>query len=507
MHDNSKLRRTIFKNASANLVRLVGSGIVALSLPPFLVRRLPKDTYSAWALLLQLTLYVGLLDFGIQTAVARYVAHADELEDQDQRDGIASTAVSLLAVAGALGCCLVVILAWRLPQVFRDMPVHLQRGATIGLLLMGGSFALGLPFSVIHAVFIGLQRNEIPVAIVVTNRIAMAALTLGVVFKHLGLAAMGAAVAFANVLSYAGSYFAWRIWAPGLNLRISLVSKVYAMEIASYSAAVAVWFAGMLMVSGLDLTIVGIFDYKATAYYAVAVTLTNFVIQTQGAIFAALLPASAALNARGDAQKLGTLLVSSTRYGMLILLATALPLLLGGKYILRFWVGAVYAEHSTLLMEVLVVASVVRLSVLPYATLLLGTGQQRKVIMSPLAEGITNIIASIVGAHLFGAVGVAIGTLIGSFVGVGLHLTHNMPRTSAIAVNRLALVKEGLFRPLVCACPFGLLLLSQVMRLYVSTGVSLLFLAIATLSTGFLLWNYGLVSAERRKLEHVFRLS
>ena len=28
--------------------------------------------------LLQLTLYVGLLDFGIQTAVARFVAHADE---------------------------------------------------------------------------------------------------------------------------------------------------------------------------------------------------------------------------------------------------------------------------------------------------------------------------------------------------------------------------------------------------------------------------------------------
>ena len=507
MQRDRSLRRSIVKNASVNLVRLGGSGIVALLLPPFLVRTLPRDTYSAWALLLQLTLYVGLLDFGIQTAVARFVAHADELNDPEQRDGIASTAVLLLASAAALGCCFVAVLAWQLPHVFAAMPVDLQRGARIALLLMGGSFALGLPFSVVHAVFIGLQRNEVPAAIVIANRFAMAAFTMGVVFSHWGLAAMGGAVALANVISYGGSYFAWRAWASHINLRISLASKRYAKEIASYSAALAIWFAGMLMVSGLDLSIVGVFDYTATAYYAVAATLTNFVAQAQGAIFAALLPVSAVLNARGDAQKLGALLVSSTRYGMLILLAMAVPLILGVNLILRVWVGPSYAEHSSLIMQVLVVANVVRLSALPYATLLLGTGQQRKVIMSPLAEGVTNLLASVLGAYFLGAIGVAIGTLIGSFVGVGLHLFHNMPRTSAIAVDRSALVRQGLFRPLVCAAPLALLLLSNVMKPYTSLSAASFFLGLAIVSTGFLFWNFGLISSERRKLGDVFRIS
>jgi hypothetical protein len=40
-HDN--LKRIVIKNASANLLRLVGAGIVALLLPPFLVRMLPRD--------------------------------------------------------------------------------------------------------------------------------------------------------------------------------------------------------------------------------------------------------------------------------------------------------------------------------------------------------------------------------------------------------------------------------------------------------------------------------
>jgi len=61
----------------------------------------------------------------------------------------------------------------------------------------------------------------------------------------------------------------------------------------------------MLLISGLDLSIVGIFDYKMTAYYAIAATLANFVAQAQGAIFSALLPASAVLGARGDGERLG----------------------------------------------------------------------------------------------------------------------------------------------------------------------------------------------------------
>jgi O-antigen/teichoic acid export membrane protein len=501
------LSRTVVKNASANLVRLAGSGIVALLLPPFLVRMLPTETYSAWALLLQLTLYVSLLDFGIQTAVARFVAHAQELHDPEQRDGSVSTAAVLLVVAAFVAFCFIAILAWQLPRVFNGMPANLDHEARIALLLMGGSFALGLPFSVIHAVFIGLQRNEIPAAIVVVNRFAMAALTVGVVFRHWGLASMGLAVAIANLASYGGSYLAWRFFAPHIRIRLSLVSTVCAKNIAGYSLALAAWFAGMLMVSGLDLAIVAKFDYPATAYYAVAATLIGFVAQTQGAIFASLLPASAILSARGDAKKLGEVLITSTRYGMFILLGMALPLIVAGRFILRLWVGTDYAMHSTGILQVLVVANVVRLCALPYATLLLGTNQQRKVIMSPLAEGVTNLSASLLGALYLGAIGVAIGTLIGSFVGMGLHLLHNMPRTSGIAFSRFEFIKQGLLRPLACSVPFFALLLVGVNGPITSPVAAVLLCLVAISGTSFLFWNYGLVGPDRQRLRHAFHPS
>jgi O-antigen/teichoic acid export membrane protein len=499
-------RRTILKNASANLVRLVGSGIAAVLLPPVLVRLLPRDTYGAWALLLQLTLYVGFLDFGVQTAVARFVAHTDELNDTEQRDGVLSTAFVLLWLACAIGLTLMGILVWQLPHIFRAMPAGLYAQARIALLLMGGSLALGLPMSVIQALFVGLQRNGIPAAIAVANRLVMVLLVIAAVLRHQGLVAMGSGVAIANFLSYAGLYVAWRIWVPYVKIRFSLVSRRYARQIVSYCAALMVWIGGMLMVSGLDLSIVGVFDYKATAYYAIGATVTNFVAQAQGAIFSALLPASAVLGARGDAQRLGTLLVSSTRYGMLALLAMALPLALAGHFVLRLWVGPDYALHSLAILEVLLLANVIRLCALPYATLLLGTGQQRKVILSPLAEGVTNIVTSVGGAYLLGAIGVAIGTLIGSFVSVGFHVLYNMPRTACIAIDRPSLVHQGLLRPLMCAAPIGFLLLFRMIAHGLPTAAISFSTVAAVIGSVWLFWSYGLISSERRSLQQALRM-
>jgi O-antigen/teichoic acid export membrane protein len=492
----------VAKNASSNVIRLIGAGVVAVLLPPFLVRMLPRETFGTWVLLLQITAYVGYLDFGISTAVSRFVAHAEEVGDFQQRDGVVSTAFALLSMAAMLSAGIILVLVWRMPEIFRQMPGNLIQDARGAFLLMGCSFVVGLPVSVLTALFIGKQRNEIPAAIAVGNKLLMGALVVLVVLEHRGLTLMGLALAVANILSYFAAILAWRKYAAAVKIKLKLASKLWTKQIAEYSGTLLVWMVGMLLVSGLDLSIVGIFDYKATAYYGVAATLTNFLAQVQGAIFAALLPASAVLGARGDGERLGSMLVVATRYGMLILLAMALPLIVAGHGILAVWVGKDYAQHSTAILQVLVVANVIRLCALPYATMLLGTGQQKKVILSPLAEGITNLIASVIGAYLIGAIGVAVGTLIGALVSVGLHVFYNMPRTSLIVIDRLMLVKQGLLRPSFCVAPFLLLFFLKPTS---DLAGYVLLLTIATITTAILFWNFGLRHADRERLAHAIR--
>ena len=90
----------IAKNAFANICRIGVGALVSLSVPPFLIGILSKEAYGTWLLILQLSAYVSFLEFGIQTAVGRYVAHHNELGEFRERDRIVSTALAILTGLG-----------------------------------------------------------------------------------------------------------------------------------------------------------------------------------------------------------------------------------------------------------------------------------------------------------------------------------------------------------------------------------------------------------------------
>ncbi len=73
-----RIQWRIAKNAAANLIRGGTAGVVAVFLPAILIRHMAQAEYSAWVLVLQVSAYCTYLDFGLQTAVGRYIAIADE---------------------------------------------------------------------------------------------------------------------------------------------------------------------------------------------------------------------------------------------------------------------------------------------------------------------------------------------------------------------------------------------------------------------------------------------
>ena len=83
--------------------------------------------------------------------------------------------------------------------------------------------------------------------------------------------------------------------------------------------------------------------------------------------------------------------------------------------------GPRYAENATILVQLLVVANIIRICVSPYIVAMIGTGEQRRIIFVPLLEGAVNLAASVIAGYYLGAAGVALGTLIGSVVSLVGH--------------------------------------------------------------------------------------
>lgn len=217
-----------------------------------------------------------------------------------------------------------------------------------------------------------------------------------------------------------------------------------------------------------------------------------------------LLPAASALSVQRSCTQMGSILLRSTRYATIIILLTGLPLVVAGYVILRAWVGPIYATHSIQLLRILVVANIVRNLCAPYATMVVATSNQRLATASAVTEGTVNLVASIWLARHIGALGVAIGTLLGAAAGVAMHFGVSMRYTQAnLALPRTELFVRGIMRPAVIAIPSALLF-----HRWCQAGVPSIDAPLYvgwTVSTLLLAWFIGMSKEDRALLSHLAR--
>jgi O-antigen/teichoic acid export membrane protein len=484
------------RNAAAGLVRLFVNTLVGLVLPAYLTHRLPVKTYGAWVLILQLSAYISYLDFGVQTGIAKYVAEYEAKADHEGIERCASAGLAILLVAGVLGVLLTLILAWLVPQLFRDMPGSLYRDVRISVVLIGISLSFGLSPSTFSGIFLGLQRYAVPMSISVINRLLFVTVVCSAVFLHSSLAVMGTAAAVVNVLTALLQIVAWRTLAGGIRVSLSSIDRNMLRRMLEYCLVLAIWSASMLCISGLDVTIVGHYAFTETGFYSIASAPINLIIAVWAATFGPLIPAASALSAQRTAVDMGRILSRATRYATLLLFLSGLPLLVGGYTVLRLWVGSAYALHSVRYLRILVLANILRNLCAPYATMVVATGKQKVATAAAISEALVNLTSSLYLASRMGAIGVALGTLLGAVVSVSMHFALSMRYTyKTLEISRTHLLLRGILRPSVIAVPSVLLL-----PLWWSSVVpfrNLQIWLIWALSTVLLLW-FGCLTAEER---------
>jgi O-antigen/teichoic acid export membrane protein len=494
---------TIAKNSFANLLRFAVSVLAAALLPPFLTRRLSHDMYAAWVLILQLGAYAAIFELGLQAAISKFVAQHHATQDHAGTSSVVSTATALLTVSAALALTAVGVLVWQVPHLFGQLTPALVHQVRLSILLIGGATALALPTTALASSFQGVQRYNVPMIIGGGSQVLSTLAIILAVFRHSSLVVMGACVAAITLAAGLVQIAAWRHYLAHIRITLSGVTRRMTRTIFNYCAAMSVWSFAMLLISGLDTVIVGHFDFKQTGFYAVAASLTNFVILTASAVFNPLLPATSDLAARGDHAAIASLTLRSTRFCAVLLVLTSLPLLLFGYPILSLWVGPDYARHSILFLEILTVANMIRLSMLPYSIVLLGTGLQRYGFLGAMIEAIVNFALSIALASRFGAVGVAIGTLVGGMVGAAVHIAYAIRCTrNVIPMPRAEFVLRGLARPLACSLPlFALFFWCHGNP----EAYGPLLPVLVILLTAIMMWTVGLTDSDRQIFSEALR--
>jgi O-antigen/teichoic acid export membrane protein len=244
---------------------------------------------------------------------------------------------------------------------------------------------------------------------------------------------------------------------PNMALRIVNINRNMAAELVRYCSVLTFFSVAMLLISGLDVTIVGYFSFSAVGTYSIAATLIAFFTGLNSAVFYALVSPVAVLQVRHDYGQIRRIILSSTRlntYASLLLTTTTIAF---GAPLLRLWVGQAYATRALPILEVLMLGQTVRLTGSASSWSLSAMGAQRLAVPPAAVEAVSNLTLSLFGILWLGPIGVAWGTLAAAILALSYYVFYTIGKAhSLLNLGRSQFLREGVVRPVMCFMPLVL---------------------------------------------------
>jgi len=412
----------IRKNATANIIGVVGLIIISFLLSPFLVQTLGDTKYGIWTIAVSFTGYMGLLDLGLSSAVIKYVAEYRGIRDQQKINAIISTSMILFCIAGG-----VIIL---LSPLMADLIVNLinidpSLSSLVHLLIIIVSFDISIVVvgGLYKGIFGGFQQYAIINYVQIISATYKAVMFYLFLTNGFDLISMGYVSITANLLSILIFYVILRNTHPDVRFEIKLYNKASASKIIHYSKYTFIGMIANQIIFYSDAFVIGYFmSAAAVTYYSIPWALSEYTKKISMAISQTYAPAISEKQATGDYDHIRTLYTSGVKYMIIIsnLLSVGV-MVLGGAFI-AIWMGPKYRELCEQVLIILLINQYVLGPQLVSSSVLKGLAKQKKYSYASMVVSILNLVLSIALVQKWGIVGVAIGAAIPQIIFNGLYV-------------------------------------------------------------------------------------
>lgn len=486
------MHRGVYKNILANSLGLLATALVGFFLTPFILHRLGNVGFGLWVLASTFTGYYGLLDFGIRSALTRYVARFAATEDWDNVGRVVSTALFTYSVI-----CLVILLlsggiAWYFASLFRVSPEWVRTGKLV-VLIFGAGTALGVPMGVFAGVLEGLQRFTWIGGVQVMSALLRAVLVVIALGWGRGLLALACISVGTTLLGYLIYMLVVFRLCPQLRLRRTDVQKSTVHLLAGFGL-VASWIAiAQQLRFQTDALVIGTFlTVQAISFFSIGAKLVSYAteaVQTMAQVFT---PMSSHFDASGDLEQLRRILIVGNRYSSLLIFPMSAVLLVLGKSIIRVWVGPAYLS-SYAVLAILTVPTALYLAQAASTKVLYGMAHHSVLAQVLFLEGVSNLVLSIILLKWYGINGVALGTAIPLACTSLFFLPSHLCRLVGLRLG--SYLWEAHFYPLLLCVPLVLVLWSVDRLIQPQTYGSLLLkltagaIVYGVLALGYFYWT------------------
>jgi O-antigen/teichoic acid export membrane protein len=427
-HREHEGRRVLVRNASANALQNLVSGVVLFLVFRHISTNLGAEAIGVWSLLTAAASVSRVADLGLTQAVVPFVARYRQGPNPEAGARLLETAVLTLGLTLAVVALLAYPVVTRLASHLLPMLGPVQAGTFTGLTLL--SFWLAAVAALIQGGFDGSEQMHIRAVVVVAGHVVLLASVIALVPSR-GLAGVFVAQVLQGTFLACASWLGVRCYVPGLRWLRLRWSSVHFRELMSYGGGVQVSAILSLLLDPLTKVLLANFGgARLVGYFEVASQVVLRIRSLLVSANQAVVPAVAGLASRGS-EEVRRIYIENVRA---LAVASSLVfgcLIMGAGYVGLFTLG----RHEHLFATVLrVVTAAWYLNTLnvPAYFVNLGLGRLKWNILSHatiagLNAGLGWAAGTVWGAS--GVLGVYVLALVcgSALVIFGLHREQSMP--------------------------------------------------------------------------------
>jgi len=457
------LRRTIVRNTTFNAAGRMWEAVCNIVLTAYIVPKVGLSGWGLWALVSVFTGYLALLDLGMASGFAKYVAEHAARKEEHRITSVVSTGFFFYLVLGAA----LVAVCWPcidglINLLTRLSPDHARSLADrqflddVRFLLRWGLvlFAASNCIAAFTAVQTGLQRMGI------TNALAFCASIIKVIatvaLLETGHGIRGLLYANAIVVAFfavTGVLVAFAL-VPTLRVSPRRVTRDTVRMLFSFGWRAQVSRLSNLVTFQTDKIIVGIAyrQFGLVGVYRIGEELASKMRQVPVLLLTAILPAASDLDARGEQERLRRLYLVSSKY----VAAVTLPLVAfcvgASGMLIRTWMGPGVSNLGTAAWVARILALGYLANILPGAgvTIALGKGRPDVQMYAGIIAMVSNVTLTILLVFPLGLYGVALGTALSMFLSCGWFVR---AMSAVTGVRPAVLIRVAMRWPAVAALP------------------------------------------------------
>ena len=402
--------RQLIKNVFTSWMAMVIGLAVTFFFTPYLIDKLGQGQYGIWSLVFSLVAYMRLADVGMNQAISRFVSKHFATRDWIGLNQVVSSAARIYLFVSIAIVIASATIAYGILHHFQIDPEYL-RIARITLVVIGANQAVTYMF-IPFAALLPFHRADIVYYFETMQLLLQTAAIIILLELNYGLVVMSFVVLTLNILSHSLRYWLRRRMFPEVRFSLAAITSEKTKLLLSYGATSLMIVAAWIVVFQTDNIVIGRFlSMEAIALVAVPAAIVTQLRNSINAIAVPIVPTISHIEAEQDESQVMAIYHKSTRYLYYLCGFICICLLVYGAPFILLWVGEDFRE-SIKILHILVVPACIYLPQMVANSVLFGVSRHKILLYIISAEGLSNIVLSVILVQSMGIVGVALGTAI-----------------------------------------------------------------------------------------------